>query len=155
MANYKFNKDIIVAKKTEEEVAGILEKLYDAKILAYNNDNRYDLLVNIKGKELKVEIKEDMMGETTGNVGLEFYSRGKDSGIRTTQADYYIYKLHTKDHGIQFVLHSVDTLRKMVDNAEFFRIVDGGDPGSHSFNYLFKYNMFVKRGKILPLDKIR
>jgi hypothetical protein len=153
MPNYDFKKDLPIARNTEKEIATLLEKQYGAKILSFEDTNKYDILVLIKGKKIKIEIKEDFTGETTGNVGLEFSCRGKPSGIEVSEADYYIYKLHTMDYGIQYVLHSTAALKKMIANGEYFRIVNGGDKGSNSMNYLFKYNMFVRTGKILPLDK--
>jgi hypothetical protein len=159
MPNYDFSKDLPVAIKTEQEIAERLEKVYGSVIMQFEKTNKYDLLVRANGldydptKILKIEIKEDFTCERTDNVGLEFQCRGKPSGINVTEADYYIYKLHTKTDGIQYVMHSVPALRKKIANGEYFRIVSGGDEGSNSMNYLFKRNIFLKDGKILPLDK--
>jgi hypothetical protein len=165
MPNYDFDLDLPVAKATEREVADLLVKNFGVEILSFDNTNKYDILVswmtNIQHWTLdephwhnvKIEVKEDFIGERTGNVGLEYECRSKPSGIQTTEADYYIYKLHTKDHGIQFVMHDINAIKKMVEDKLYFRIVNGGDEGSNSMNYLFKYDVFVKTGKILPLDK--
>jgi hypothetical protein len=154
MPFYNYKKDLPVAQATQREVAQLLEKLYSAEILEYDNDtNEYDIRAVIKGKECTFEVKEDFVGETTGNVGLEFECRGKASGIQTSKANYHIYKLHTMEHGIQFVIHTTVGLRRMVENCEYFRVVNGGDKGSNSMNYLFKYNIFVRTGKILPFNK--
>jgi hypothetical protein len=150
MGNYKFKIDMPIAAETEIEISELMEKHYHAKILAFDNTNKYDILALIKGKEVKFEVKEDFGGERTGNVAVEFECRGKPSGIAVTEADFYIYKLHTRDYGIQYVLHPVAVLKKMISNGEYFRVVNGGDPGSNSMNYLFKYNIFVRTGKILP-----
>lgn len=154
MAYYNFRKDLPIAKKTEQEVAELISRLYDATIIAFEDTNKYDFKASIKGKEITFEVKEDFTCETTGNVGLEFSCRGKPSGISVSMADYYIYKLHTKNYGIQFVIHPVKRLKKMIEEEQYFRIVNGGDKGSNSMNYLFKYDTFVKTGKILPIDKI-
>ena len=165
MPNYDFKLDFPIAQATEHEVADFLVKHYGAEILAFENTNKYDILIRWPlnknfyedGKphywDVKIEIKEDFIGERTGNVGLEYECRDKPSGIQTTMADYYIYKLHTRDHGIQFVMHKVSTIKKMIEDKLYFRIVNGGDEGSNSMNYLFKYDVFVSTGKILPLDK--
>src|SRR4051812_1030618 len=42
---------------------------------------------------LKAEIKRDYRAGETGNVFVEFESRGKPSGIETTEADYHIFLL--------------------------------------------------------------
>lgn len=62
------------------------------------SDFRHDLVL---GKEIekkyaeifnggKIEIKDDSRySEKTGNVFIEYQSRGKSSGISTTEADYW------------------------------------------------------------------
>jgi hypothetical protein len=155
MPNYNFVEDLPAAKATEKEVASGLAKVYGVTILDNENkDNKYDILALYKGSHIKFEVKEDFICERTGNVGLEFSCRGKPSGIQVSEADYYIYKLHTAS-GIQFWIHKTDALKKMIADNLFFRIVNGGDPGSDSMNYLFKYCIFIRTGKRLyfTLDK--
>jgi hypothetical protein len=149
MPNYDFKKDLPIAKKTEKEVARLLENIYDAEILEDENPTKaYDILAIIKGKTYTFEVKEDFTCEKTGNVGMEFSCRGKPSGIQVTGAIFYIYKIHT-DHGIYFWLYTTSRLRQMVKNGEYFRIVNGGDKGSNSLNYLFRYNIFIRHGCLL------
>jgi hypothetical protein len=148
MANYDFNMDLPVAIETEKEVAQIMAKIYDARILRFENSNKYDILARIKGKEYKFEIKEDFMTCKTGNVALEFECRGSPSGIHTTEADFYIYKIHGKN-GIHFYLFKIENILKMVSDNPQTPIVNGGDKGSNSMNYLFKYETFIKYGKFM------
>lgn len=149
MPNYNFKKDLSIAKKTEAEVAGHLARIYTATIISFDDTNKYDFLLKKDGRLFKMEVKEDFMCQKTGNVGLEFGCRGKPSGIETSEADYYIYKVHTKDQGVVYVMHSTKTLKQMIVDKRYSRIVSGGDPGSNSMNYLFKYEVFVASGKIL------
>ena len=61
--------------------------------MKHNNDFKYDLVVGeLKESELsdilsnsKIEIKYDLMAHKTGNVFVEYESRGKPSGISKTQ----------------------------------------------------------------------
>lgn len=39
----------------------------------------------------KIEVKRDFKAMKTGNVFVEYSSRGKPSGLATTNADYYCY----------------------------------------------------------------
>ena len=63
--------------------------------MQYNNDFKYDLKVGqIKEKELAlifnsktVEVKYDLQALKTGNVFVEYFSRGKKSGISITHAE--------------------------------------------------------------------
>jgi hypothetical protein len=65
----------------------------------YNNDFKYDLKVGqIKEKELgnifnssTIEVKHDLKALETRNVYVEYESRGKKSGISTSNADYYCF----------------------------------------------------------------
>jgi len=148
MPNYNFNDDLPAAIETEKEVAQIMAKIYDAEILKFEHSNKYDILARIKGKEYTFEVKEDFMSWKTGNVALEFECRGKLSGFNTTEADYYIYKIHGKN-GIHFYLFKIENILKMVSDKAWFRVVNGGDKDSNSMNYLFKYETFIKYGKFM------
>lgn len=81
----------------------------------YNNDFKYDLKVGqTKEKELgdifkdkTIEVKYDLQALRTGNVYVEYYSRGKQSGISTTKADYYCFAF-----GDTFHLITTSSLKK-------------------------------------------
>ena len=154
MAFYDFKQDIKIANKTERKVAQILINVYKAKILHFEDTYKYDILVEIQEKEYTFEIKEDFMCKDTGNVSVEFSFRGNPSGIQKTEADFYLYKIHLQDNKVTYVVHWTRDLIKMINRKKYFRIVNGGDKGSDSLNYLFKYEMFIKFGTILPLDKL-
>jgi hypothetical protein len=146
--NYDFNKDLAVAVKTEDEVADFLVREFGFLILERSNRKYYDIKAEKKGKTYLFEIKEDMGCKRTGNVALEFDCRGRPSGISITKADLYIYKIHRPTE-IVFLVTKTSTLKKMVKDRKHFTIVCGGDTDSHSMNYLFKYEVFVKEGKII------
>lgn len=153
MPHYNFKKDLIEAKKTEKEVGNLLPKVKECEVIAYEDTNKYDILVlegkGENAKKTKYEVKEDFLCEFTGNVGLEFECRGKSSGIQTTEADYYVYKVHTKNYGIQIFQIPVSILKEMIEDKLYFRIVSGGDVNSNSKNYLFRYSTFVKNAVLL------
>ena len=64
----------------------------------YNSDFKYDLIFGQKGEKLvddifhnkKIEVKRDSWVGRTGNIAIEYTSRGKPSGIAVTEADYWI-----------------------------------------------------------------
>lgn len=80
----------------------------------FNSDFKYDLRLgneseNDLAKTLSnstVEVKHDKAFPYTGNLYIEYGSRGKPSGISTTHADYWAYKL-----GESWVLIPTDVLR--------------------------------------------
>ena len=151
MPNYNFRKDLPIAQNTEHEIALLLTNLYGAEILEFSHDNRYDILAKMPANigTFSFEVKEDFTCEKTGNIGLEFECRGKPSGIAVSQADFYIYKMHTPTNGIQIILISTNKLKRMIRENKYFRIVNGGDKDSNSMNYLFKLAVFSTFGKII------
>jgi len=61
----------------------------------------YDLIIGQQGEKLvdhifknsTIEVKRDFWTGTTGNIAVEFESRGKPSGIAKTKSDYYAFVL--------------------------------------------------------------
>ena len=72
------------------------------------------------------ELKTDRMAQKTGNVYVEFQSRGKDSGIRTSKSDTWIFKIVSKgDRHLFSVQIPLTRLKKLVSTD--YRVVPGGD----------------------------
>jgi hypothetical protein len=67
--------------------------------MKFGNDFKYDLKVGqVKERELgdifenkKIEVKTDLQASSTGNIFIEYESRGQKSGISTTESDYYCF----------------------------------------------------------------
>lgn len=68
--------------------------------MEFNSDFAFDLLVGqmaekqladiLQGK--RIEVKRDRRAAETGRVFVEYESRGKRSGIATSQAEYYCFE---------------------------------------------------------------
>ena len=143
MANYNFAEDFPIAEKTEAQVADFLVNEIGMEFIEGCNDNRYDLVMKTpNGKRITVEVKEDFTCKETGNVGVEYECRGKNSGIRVSKADFYLYKVHRPDGKIQLLVQKTDKLKDMIRKRSFHRKVVGGDVGSNSKNYLFELGVF-------------
>lgn len=69
--------------------------------MEFCNDFNYDLKFGQIGEDMlaeifntkKVEVKRDKWICKSGNIAIEFKSRGKPSGIATTTADYWCFIL--------------------------------------------------------------
>jgi hypothetical protein len=82
--------------------------------MQFNSDFKFDLLIGnevegylgqiLNGK--RIEVKSDRKAHKTGRVFVEYESRGKKSGLATTQADYYCFEVS----GV-FILISTPTLK--------------------------------------------
>ena len=145
MANYDFGKDLVNAKKTENDISTKLVDWLKDKVdisvtlLEESDHSRYDLKYDIGGVIKTFEVKEDFMCKSTGNVAVEFHSRGKDSGIAVTEADFYVYRIHQNDGVFDYIM-PVKELKRIIDEEKYFRVVNGGDVGSNTHCYLFKLN---------------
>jgi len=99
--------------------------------MKYNSDFRYDLKVGqTKEKALgeifsgaSVEIKYDMKANTTGNIFVEYESRGKASGISSSQAEWYCYCLGDTYH----LIKASDLKERCRKYLKTKRDVRGGD----------------------------
>lgn len=148
---YNFHKDLSVAQITEKIVADLLEIKYNMRLLKIGKTNAYDLAMEkiSNGKVFTFEIKEDFTHARTGNIGVEFESWGKLSGISVSQADYYVFKVHNSDNTSKVWIIRTDTLKEMINSKLYSRIITGGDFGSDSKNYLFEDTVFFNYAKEL------
>jgi hypothetical protein len=99
------------------------------------SDFQYDLKLGNKGENLiakvlmlegsKIEVKTDfhaIKGNATGNVFIEYESRGKLSGISTSRADWWCFILSNE----QVILIHADKLKALCKRKGLKR-VNGGD----------------------------
>ena len=155
--NYDFNKDILVARTTEDQIIQYLTQKQDMEFLCKVEDDSearlsdYDIKMKINkfNKIITIEIKEDFLCRKTGNVGVEYGCRGKPSGIMTSKSDFYVYKVHEPENKIGLYAINTNRLKDMIKENLYFRKVVGGDPGSNSKNYLFKLKVIKDNFKLL------
>lgn len=143
--HYDFDMDLQKSKSTENEIAALFKYYYGDEIIdiSFCNDNRYDILLNMNGCNVTLEVKEDFKCMVTGNVCVEYECRGKPSGIAVTQADYIVYKIHETPIKFNYYICSTDELIRRIENQEYVRTFDsGGDLGSNTKGYLFKLDIF-------------
>jgi len=132
-----FRKDLHLGQDVEKIVLNYLVKLGCEVDEELNDNNKYDFKVKTpKGDIVSYEIKSDYKiteKYDTGNIYVEHTSRGKSSGINTTQADWFCYYFVHLNQG-WFI--KMDELREMI-KEEYFRsgcAIDGD--GSKSYGYL-------------------
>jgi hypothetical protein len=155
--NYDFAKDLPIAKKSEKQIAEFLVEKQNMTYLGSSDtlpnvkksDFDIKMKFNASGTEVTIEIKEDFTCERTGNVGVEFESWGRVSGIEISKADFYLYKIHQPDGKIGAYIIATKKLKQMIADKVYHRIVVGGDPGSFSKNYLFYLKDVLSNFKFL------
>ncbi len=92
--------------------------------------------------EGKIDLKTDRLCQKTGNVFIETQSRGKDSGILTTTADYWAFCLWKENRGLKdqtYTLVSTKILKKLMTK---YPKKAGGD------NY-------TSKGHIMPKEELQ
>ncbi len=104
-------------------------KTHDFSVTQFNEDLKYgkkhEKLV-MKSRE-NYELKTDRLAYKTGNAFIEFRSRNKVSGVVTSKADIWIFKIVDKNDKHLFSIEiPLDRLREKVYNSTY-RIVSGGD----------------------------
>jgi hypothetical protein len=87
--------------------------------MKYSSSFTYDLSVGevaedwvneiFNGKQF-IEVKTDRLAHKTGNIFIEYECRNKPSGIATTTATYWIYKIDKSEVAI---IVSVDRLKEI------------------------------------------
>ena len=81
------------------------------------------------GKRVEVKTERNIW-KTTGNIAIEVQSRNEDSGLTTTQADYWIHLLADNDKIKGGFIFPVDELKKKVKTMfkeGKAQMKDGGD----------------------------
>ena len=86
-------------------------------------------------KEIKAETKVDFRCQETGNIFVEFKSRGKESGILVTTADIWNYVLPKKEDTFPLIITIATTKLKQMIKDKKYKTVLGGDNKS-SVGYL-------------------
>ena len=104
-------------------------KTHDFSISKFTEDLKYGKRHEkfVRKSREDYELKTDRLSHKTGNVFVEFESRGKESGIITSKSDIWLFKIVNKsDKHLFSVEIPLDRLRKKVYNSTY-RIVRGGD----------------------------
>ena len=141
MANLDFRSDLKLGNDGEEDVV----KHLVSKGCVYvnsNNDNRFDRQLIVKGVLTSYEIKTDVKCAPlfdTGNIFIEYESRGKASGIVVTEADWFV--TYFKYLNEAWFIKS-DKLKRLINENDFPTFKDAGDIGSATHGYLIKRKDF-------------
>lgn len=141
MANLYFRTDLKLGNDGEEYIIRYLTDK-GCKYVDSNDNNKYDLKMITKGVETTYEIKTDVKCAPlfdTGNIFIEFESRGKASGISVTEADWFVtYFQYLKE---AWFIKS-DKLKKLIKENDFPTFKDAGDIDSATHGYLIKRKDF-------------
>jgi hypothetical protein len=146
MSNFNFSKDLARAEVTEAEVAKLLTRKAGPSFVSVTwgeAKKEYDIVLETIFGKTTFEVKEDFAHAKYGNVAVEYWCRGKPSGINVSKAKYWIFKIHEKDGSKNLYMLTCRMLRSMILYKEYKRKVEnGGDPGSNTKLFLFDGKLF-------------
>jgi hypothetical protein len=107
--------------------------------MKHNNDFKYDLDFGIVSEKFYGKVMHDLIeGKTeckaerdqwakTGNMFVEFESRGKPSGIATTHAEHWVVSFY-KENKLCFTLTvPIEDMKKIARKG---KLIEGGDENS-------------------------
>lgn len=154
-----FEKDKYYGELGENFVKNFLIYTKNMTYIMSNKTNSYDIQMSNRGKSLTFEVKTDLKVHSdpeidTGNLFVEFESRGKPSGISVVNSNYYIFYFPKIE---QVWIIVTEDLKKLIETNNF-KIGIGGDNGSKTKGYLvnrkkFKHNFKTYDVSILPPKK--
>lgn len=136
---YNFKKDVITGEKGEDIIINYLVSM-GFIFINKNKDNKYDfkmLYIYPDGhtKEITYELKTDVYPIDTGNLVIEFETRGKPSGISVTEADYFITYF---PHFGEIWNIKTNKLKHLIKNLNPKIFSGAGDKNSNTKLYRFK-----------------
>lgn len=140
-----FRQNLAFAQKGELESINLYLKKYpNAKLLKELNDNKnFDFLIENDSKEIPIEVKEDVRVKDTGNVLIEFESRGKPSGISTSKSEQWVFRLHSNTGVDSFLFNTAD-IKLAIKNKKYTQIRQMYHTDSKNKLYFFKKQELLK-----------
>jgi hypothetical protein len=81
----------------------------------------------------RVELKsESYQWERTGNICIEFASRGQPSGIAATEADYWVHELKRDGETLVYLMFPIERLKSLCRTGNRRIVHNAGDDGAQS-----------------------
>lgn len=150
MANYEFGKDLKLGQEAEQDVITRLRRRIPSfQLIETNHDFSHDIRARVWGRECLFEVKYDLMSQQTGNIAIEFQSRGKWSDIAISNAQMWVFKYFRKGGSVpQYRCVQLETLKAAWKSLQY-RTVVGGDKGSNTKMFLVPIEDFETWGLLL------
>ncbi len=142
-----FHENLIRIQVGELKVANLINSVFADVMVTdiLNDDCKYDIKAEVNGKSVTFEVKEDIRCADTGNVVVEYESRGKPSGIETTEADFWIFRIHHgyKESDIHHFLIGTERLKRLIREKKYSRKYQMPHTDSKNKVYFFKYHDLI------------
>ena len=130
--NNNFEDDLEDGQMGERAVRHFVETQWLKKFITYGNTAAFDIMFqNNKQNPILFQVKTDMFEKDwdkggTGNMAIEYKCRGKDSGIKTTMADWFAYYFPNLSENHLWIIE-MNALKKLIKENKF-KTVAAGEP---------------------------
>lgn len=144
MAHYDFDRDVVEGEAGEREVVAWLCGRFNGTLVDTNRTNTHDAVIEFPTKRVSFEIKTDVLvtpERDTGNLFVEYRSRGKPSGIVVSKADYFA--TYFRNLGELWII-GTKNLRKLIRQVSFRKVQNVGDPNSGTCGYLIPREAYAE-----------
>jgi hypothetical protein len=92
-----------------------------------------DWLNNLFNSGKLIEVKSDRLIHKTGNLYIEYRSRNKPSGLATTTANYWIYRMDALDAAILLPTESLKKVCRVYYKNNEYKMKGGDNNTSEGF----------------------
>lgn len=164
MRDEDFTASLYFGQCYERIMVELFQRYYDSVELAPNKCFKdwdanfmridYEDDGSIKDNYEPYESKCDTLALSSGNMAIEYRSKGEKSGIDATTAKFWIHFIHDPTSDVlEYYKIPTAVLRKMIREEQWDRNVDGGYKG-YSSMYLFRRSAFEKYKRTIEKSKI-
>ena len=151
----KFHKDLAGAEAHQARIKELIHlNLKGSEALDEPSCKGYDMAFKYEGKRFTVECKEDFASKESGNFYCEFECSGKPSGIQTTTANFHVLTLAEKGGKYRDWIVRTSTLRQLIDEHRYYRLVEGGGDNGTVKGYLFNVSNLIKNEGMCELKAL-
>jgi len=117
-------------KKTKRREGNTNSNKFDIE-LQYGQVREKRIADILENEKIEVKTERDIW-KKTGNIAIEFESRGKPSGIAVTEAKWWVHVLADKEDDYCMLLFPTDKLKKIA-RKHFSKAINGGDNDTSKF----------------------
>lgn len=153
MGTTKWLKDLNEGQKGERIIADYLNEKFGLEEIIFNDDYRWDFKGTKASEAIYFEVKTDryeyFKKDITWNMFIEVSCSGRNSGITTSQADWFIY--YYPDHEL-FYMIKIKDLQELIEKENFRKISQAGD-GARVEGYLIHRKQYREYFKVYKIKK--
>lgn len=164
MGQYSFNKDaqdeakLKAFLKANDRDKKIFSKALKKEVLdigwVEGNHKEFDHTIVLANGEFTAEWKMDLLCRNTGNCFVEYWCRGKDSGIHATTSDYWAQVIFSKVYPgkVRFGIWKTPDFVELTKTRMFREGVPGGDKWRDGPNGRAAVGYLVKEFRLFDSD---